>query len=150
MQTASHRESRRTRLLPPAGVAILAVLLVCTPGPAPPWEPEYWLVVEPGRGSSPTQPFWLQPTLPIPVVRSLGVDVSRLHPPRPARLTLIGADVSLPIVAGQDRYVLDVSVGFRGLEPYQWTHLVIGAPDGRGRYWERSLRAVPGFQAEQP
>lgn len=150
MRTTSLAQSTRTRVLHAAIIAILATLIACAPDPVSAWEPDYWLVLEPGQGSGQLQPAWARRTIPIPVVRSIGIDISRLHPPRPARLFLIGSDVNVPIVTGKDRYEIDITVGFRGLEPYQRTYLIIGHPNGRGRHWQASLMAVPKFESEQP
>ncbi len=148
MSASSHGQSRRVRLLRTAGLPILVVLLACAPDTPSTWEPDYWLILEYEQGSPQYQPPWVRRSVPVPVVRSLGIDVSRLNPPRSGRIHLLGGDASVPIVAGQDRYVFDVTVGFRGFEPYQWAAVIIEHPDRRGRYWQTLLRVVPGFEAD--
>lgn len=129
------------------------MLLSCSfwPDPVQPGAaaPDYWLVLDPMQDARRSWPIWAARTVAVPVVQSLGVDISRVRPVGHGRIHLGpegGSHAEIAIVSDVDRYVFDAAAGFEGFEPYQRAFLMItSGTERRGRHWQVTLRAVPRF-----
>lgn len=110
---------------------------------------EYWLVLDPSQNVLPLSNARVHRTVPIPAVRSLGIDISGVHRPGVGYLYLGFAHGSAVLVLEPDvdRYVFDAESGFRGFDPYErgWLMIGMGPPGGKHRVWQTTLRAVPGW-----
>lgn len=112
--------------------------------PPDPGGPDYWLVLEPSMGTHGEGSLVPFPSVPVPAVEELGVDLSAFPKRHLAGGLLIVGDARLRLEPERTRFVLDRTRGFLGLETYRTT-LVSLHPAGnfQGTTFRAKIRPVP-------